>query len=101
MVVDDDIDVKSGSPAVRGSRSLQATDDFEAGFRATGATLKKAVVNSEGHVTMDLPETRYVGLTGKVVSPESCATSGRRCIKIMRNCMLPALQKKLLVENVC
>lgn len=54
MVLNNDSDVKSGSEAANGRKSLQAVADFEAGFQAAGATPKEAVLDPEGQRNTDV-----------------------------------------------
>lgn len=57
-MLEDEDNVNSGSLAVEGRRSSQATANFEARFWATGATPSDLVANAKGPGTKDVPETR-------------------------------------------
>lgn len=45
---------------------MRAAADFEAGYKDTDATAKEVVADPEGQGTMDVPETRNLGLVGEV-----------------------------------
>lgn len=56
VVLSDEDDVCSGLHAEEGRRSSQTTTNFEACFKATGASLKEAVVDPEDKKTRTCPK---------------------------------------------
>lgn len=91
--------VKSGLDAVEGWRILQAAADFEVAFQAACATLKKWL-STRRHSKNNVPKARDLGPLGLVISTINCLTLCRELKKQILSCMLPALQKKLYVQNV-
>lgn len=65
VVLDFEDNVNSGLYTVKGRRLLQATADFEVGWKSASMALKEAIADLEAQGNKDVRDNRDLGLMGE------------------------------------